>query len=175
MEKNQRTQLEFFVSEPCRGHKDGDLVPFFIEHGQILFVGTELYMEGCKFTYYIAPIDNHSGMLFLYLGNHAFDELREGLNKYTMNVAKETWPLLLEALDNGEKNNCSQVAIAKVNLGYYHFWGSFIKLENIEFSDLETDYIGYNVGFLIGRTSSILQEYIENDISSFQKIKIATK
>lgn len=175
MDENQRTQLEYFVSEPIHRHKDGDYDLFYIEEGPIVIAGTELYMEGGRFIYYIIPIDEHSGWLFLYLGNNSFDELREGLNKYTRNAAKETWPLLMEALTNGENNNFSDVALAKVNIGDLNFWCTFVKVENIYYTNLETEYIGYKAGFLIGRTGAMLQEYLNNDISSFQQIKIATK
>lgn len=175
LESNQRNQLQFFIEEADNKHKDGDYTLFYIERGPILFAGTELYMEGCKCIYYIYPLTEHSGYLFLYLGDHCFDEFYDELNKYTRKVAKETWPLLMEAIENGDNQNTSDIALSKIDAGDFKFWGSLVKIENIDYSDLETEYIGYKAGELIGRTCALLQEYINNDLSSFQQIKIAAK
>lgn len=65
--------------------------------------------------------------------------------------------------------------MTKVDNGYFKFWGTFVNVENIDFTDLDNEYIGEKAGRLLGMTCEMLSEYIEKDISTWQNIKEITK
>lgn len=171
----ERKELEFFISDSDDKHEDGDSELFCIERGNMVIVGTEVHIEGQKIIYYIAPSSNTTGLLFFYIGDDTFDNFIENLDEYNEESAWKTWPLLMHALSNGVNDNYSNIALARIDNGLFKFWGTFVNVENIDFNNLDTEYIGEKAGSLLSITCNMLSEYIEKDISTWQNLKEITK
>lgn len=160
--------FDFFLSDTDY-HNEPEIAPFYIEKGDELFVGRELYFKDVKITYYIYPTGEHSGILLLYLGDDIFDSIRDAIDDDTIDPVRKAWPIFIDALYNGVHDNDSRYALAKVNFGSeIIFWTMYSRIENIDFSDLDTEYIIGKVIQLYGYTVDMLNEMNGNKPSTWK-------
>lgn len=171
----QRHKLEFFINDRDPNDNVEDIVPFFIEKDKVLLAGREIFVNDCRLVYYIFPIDEFSAFLMLYIGDDAFDDFCENLDEHNQEAAYETWPKLMKAIFNGIHDNFTEIALTKIDIPNFKFWGTFVKIENIRYDDLDCEYIQRKASNLINNTIEMLQEYMENDLSNWQKVKIVAK
>lgn len=168
-----RREMEFFIEESSSIHNDYDVEGFYMEDEEHLYAGRNLYMEGNKITYYFFPVDKHQALLFLYIGDNAFDELYDSIDEYNIEAYCNTWPLLMRSFKDGSDDNYGRVALIKLPKVHASgtFWCFATMLENIVYDDMETDYVISKLGKLLTSSLEILNQYIENDISTWEKTK----
>lgn len=169
-----REQLEYFCEESLSKHDDDYIERFFLRiDKENYYVGRNRYIQGIKITYYIFPKDNYQAFLFLYIGDNIFDEFCDSIDEYSIEAYTKTWPLLIKSLEDGCKDNYSTAALIKLpNINKDgSFWCFATLLENIQYNNLETDYVTAKLVKLLDNSISILNQYAENDITNIEKVK----
>ncbi len=171
----RRYSLDFFLDSDYSSNTETDVNYFYIEKGDVFFAGRELLLEDRKITYYIYPLNNNSAFIMLYLGDDYFDNFIENLTDDCLEAYSNTWPKLMTALNNGVNDNYSHAGLMKFITDEFKFWSVCTKVENINFEDLETEYIMDKLGDLYIYTVDMLNEIIENDINFWEKTKSVAK
>ena len=172
----QRYSMNFFLEDYC-GKSEPEIEAFYLEDGDNIFGGRELLLEDRKITYYFFPIDSREALMFLYVGDDIFDEAVDSLDKYNEEGVMNAFPLFAQALINGANDNYSKTALIKlphVN-GRDSFWCFATKIENVDFDDLENEYVINKLQKLLSDTINVFNQLEENDISTWDKLKGAGK
>lgn len=164
----ERFSFDFF-NDDTYYHDEPEINLFYIEKEDNLFLGRELIVKDVKITYYVYPISEHSGFLVFYLGEDCFDSIREALDEDSINPIRSAWPKFIEALSNGIYDNDSSYALAKFDFGSeIKFWAMYTRIENIEFDNLNTEYVISKVVKLYSYTIDMLIELRDNEPSSWK-------
>ena len=169
MGPRQKFKMEFYLEDTKSLQKKDDIIPFYMENRNQIYVGRQWYLKTSqKLTYYFTPIDekNHSAFLFLYIGDDLFDDFVSTIESH-VNVTGKAWPLFYKALQNGIDDNYTRSALIK--LKHLHekdksFWCMATVVENIEWDDLETDYILSKLEVLLGDCNAMFDEIRENSV-----------
>ncbi len=152
--------INSFMVETCQGET---------------YIGKEMFLDEIKLTYYFYPTVEHEAIMFLYLENQAtFEELEEGINSYTFDAVHETYLLLIEALYNGRNDNYSRCALIKIKNGDGEgkpFWCFAAKVENIELSNLDSDYVHHKLMTLVEGTCNVFKQ-LQNEMSVWCQTKM---
>ena len=162
-----RDNFEFFIDE-CQYNGDTEVITFYIEKNDTFFIGKEVLINNKKLVYYFIPFQDNSAFVFLYLSDNDFDYLIDNLNKYNVEGTKNAWPLLMAALENAANDNYFKPSLFKYN---GMFWGLFTMVENIDITDIETEYVIGKFGNLYNYALNMLQEIHDNDISKWDMAK----
>ena len=148
---------------------------FFVEINEdLLYIGKEMFIDGIKLTAYFYPVEKDEALMFLYIKEQkAFDELEENIDKYTYDAVKESYPLLMEALINGRNDNYSHCALIRIENGDSKpFWCFTSKVENIDFSNLDNDYVHRKLISLVEATMNVFKQLNNNKISLWCQAKM---
>lgn len=172
----QRYSMKFFVEE-YHGKEDPEVNYFYLEGDDNVIGGREVLLEDKKITYYFFPTAQREALLFLYVGDDVFDEVVDNIDEYNEEGIINAFPLFIKALMNGAQDNYSQTALIKlphVN-GNGSFWCFATKIENVDFSDLDNDYVINKLSKLYSDTIDIFNQIDENDVSFWDQLKGAGK
>ena len=138
----RRNSMDFFYEE-YKGSDEPDLNAFYIEGEKMIYGGRELLLKDKKITYYVLPLEEHEAVLFLYVGDDIFDNLLNSIDEYSEPGIRNAYPLFMKSVDNGLNENLYSTAL--LNLPHAckdgKFWCFATKIENIDLSDLENDYV----------------------------------
>lgn len=167
MELPRRYSFNFFLQEiPQRN--EPEIESFYIENGQDVFGGRGLLMDDKKLTYYFYPIEEHSCLLLLFLGEDFFDELMKNLNNDNADEVARVWPKFAEAFINGRNDSDSQYALARWEFKDTRFWATYCRLENVDFQDMETEYVIGKLAKLYVFSVDMLNEIRTNEPSALR-------
>lgn len=181
--KTTTSEVPFFIDEANRQDEGVGILVTKGEAGE--WVGRTLTFtndEGntVRIAFYILPQDESAALVLCPLGESEWlSDLVSSLNEYNVKGATNAWPLLMAALKNGNDDNYSHsdapalIHIADVPTGESNVWGVAVKVENIDYEDLDTEYLYKKVAFAFKYAIEMLKEYKENDISTTD-ITIAT-
>ena len=125
-----------------------------------------------RYLFYILPLDESSALVFCPFGEAEWlSGFVSALNKYNIEGAENAWPLLMAALKNGIDGNYSHddapalIPIDDTPTGESNIWGVAVKVENIDYEDIDTKYLYKKAITASQYALSMLMEYQENDIS----------
>lgn len=167
MELPRRYSFNFFLEEiPQRN--EPEIESFYIENGHDVFGGRELLIDDKKLTYYFYPIEEHSCMLLLFLGEDFFDELMKNLNEDNADEVAKVWPKFTEAFINGRNDSDSQYALARCEFKDTQFWTTYCRLENVDFQNMETEYVIGKLIRLCNFSVDMLNEISTNEPSALR-------
>lgn len=172
----QRYSMQFFLEE-YHGKEEPEMNYFYLENDEHLYGGRELLLEDKKITYYFFPVDEGEALMFLYVGDDVFDEAVNNIDKYNHEGMTNAFPLFMKALEDGANDNYSRIALIKLpHLSKNgSFWCFVTKIENVDFSDLETDYVFGKLGKLCSGVIDIYNQLDENEVSFWDQVKGAGK
>lgn len=169
--------MEFFYEEVSINHKNGGCSAFYLKDDKRFYAGRHLYVDDKKITYYIMPLKEHEAIIFLYIGDDTFDEFCNEINDNTEEAFTKTWPMLIQALKDGINDNyykCALIKLPKVHEDGW-FWCFATRVENIDYKNMESDYVMGKVEKLVEQAVNIFVEVDENDISTWQRAKTIGK
>lgn len=172
----QRYSMNFFLEDYC-GKEEPEVEAFYLEDGDNFYIGRELLLDDRKITYYFLPIDKREALLFLYVGDDTFDKAVDNLDKYNEDGVMNAFPLFAQALKNGVNDNYTKTALIKLQHvnGKDSFWCFATKIENVDLTDLENEYVINKLQKLFSDSIDVLIQIEENDISNWDKLKGAGK
>lgn len=163
-----RYNFEFFLDE-CKTTKEPELYTFLVEKGEAVFVGKELHIDERKIVYYLLPFEDNTSLVILKMSDdEPYDSLIKNIDEYNVDGAKNAWPLLMAALSNGLNDNYLSPSLIKLN---DLFWGLSLMAENVSLDNLDSEYIVKKVVSLYSYAIDMLNQMIENDISTWDKLK----
>lgn len=167
----QRYSMQFFLEE-YHGKEETEMSYFYLENDDHLYGGRELLLDDRKITYYFLPIDKGEALMFLYVGDDIFDEAVNNIDRYNKGGLKNAFPLFMRALNNGEHDNYSSTALIK--LPHLNkdgsFWCFATKVENVDFSNMETEYVIGKLGKLYSDVIDIFNQLEENEVSFWDQL-----
>lgn len=167
MEASRRNEFVFFLDEiPQRNEPEIEI--FYIKKGEDLFGGRELLKDDMRITYYFYPTEKNSCLLLLFLGENYFDELMKNINEDNANEVAKAWPKFAEAYINGQNDSDSQYALARWKFNNTQFWSTYCRLENVDFQNMETEYVIGKLARLFSFSVDMLNEISENKPSSLR-------
>ena len=132
--------------------------------------------DTCRLSYYIIPQDNTSALLFLCFGEcEGLTNLVSSLDGYNRPGAEKAWPMLMKALDNGANDNYSSTAapaligISDVPTGEANIWGVAVKVENVDFENIDCEYVLGKVAFAKDYALQMLDQFEKNDVAGIDR------
>lgn len=161
-----RNNFAFFIEE-TRRVSEPVLTTFFVEKGDLFFVGKEIRIDDHKITYYLLPFSDGTATVLIKLADdEPFDSFIENIDEYNIDGCQNAWPYLMEAMYNGANDNYSSPALIKLN---DLFWGLCLQAENVSIEDLDSDYIFGKVGTLIDYAEAMIEQIDQNEVSGWDK------
>ena len=172
----QRFSMNLFLEE-YHGKDKPEIRLFYLENNDCLYGGRELLSKDSKITYYFCPTDKRSALMFLYAGDDVFDEVVDNINEYNQEGLSNAFPLFIKALVNGANDNYYGTALIKLPhiSGNGGFWCFATKVDNVDFSDLENDYVLDKLNDLLSDTLDIYKQINDNEVSLWDKLKSTGK
>ena len=167
----QRHEMKWAIESGNPGN-DG-LSMFFLRGNDVGYLGCELVGEdGTSLAWYFHLTGEKEALVFLYIHDNCFDDLVDNVDESNRKAVLEAWPLLMNALIRGADDNYSEPALIKLvstEKANASFWCLAMKIENIDFSDLEnwvSDYVSEKLKRLINYLGAMNEQLEKNDIST---------
>ena len=134
--------------------------------------------EDLGLLYYIAPLAHHEAILFVCLDE---DNAEKGLimnafndyDEYDLNILKPSFPKLMNAIIDGFHDNYTNYALIKLNYHEISYDCLATKISNIDFADLDTQYIFEKALDCSRCFMDMLDEMDEGEVTFAQKAKLA--
>lgn len=168
----QRHEMKWAIEEGDSG-KDEGLNVFYLDGNDVSYFGCELVGEnGNTLTWYFHLTGEKEAHIFIYIHDNCFDSLVDNLDESNRKAVFDAWPLLMNALVRGADDNYSEPALIKLastEIANAYFWCLAMKIENIDFSDLEnwvSDYVSEKLKRLINYLGAMNEQLEKNDIST---------
>ena len=174
----RRFKMDWPVKVLDKPVEDEEFYTFYLKNDEIVYAGKELRIKDIQITYYVWPIKDDYAMLFEYLGDDTFDDFFPNIDSYNEEVLKKTFPILMRAAYNGLNKNFSESALIPlkdVTKDDGYFWGIGTRLENIEFPELDTEYVLKKALKLHTYAIDLLTEMKEKKVSNTDLLKMYGK
>ena len=132
-----------------------------------------------RYSWYIQSLNENTALVFLNMGTNLgewLDQFYSDLDDSNRAAAFRTWPMLMEAIANGEDDNYSKMGLpALIRIKNptdeeYSLWVIAFQIENIDYANLDTKYVLDKVSSSIKFTQAMLLEYLNNDLSFWDKL-----
>ena len=180
-ENQMENRLHVFCEDaPCANE---EVKPLVIKTNEVLWGGRTVVSKDddgvgrTRWTWYIIPTDENTALLLFNLGPCEWlDNFKENLDEYNFNGVVKAWPRLIAALKNGCDDNYSHqevpalIRTSNPLLSGESIWAIVVKVENIDFEDLDTKYILGKVGMCLKFIGEMFQELRENDVAIKDKL-----
>lgn len=177
----QTDKVAFFV-QTAKGEKDGlDVLCTGKDDKKWVgrtFVVTDDDGDSTRYSFYVFPQDESSALLFCPFGVSPWlTQFVSSIDKYNADAAQRAWPLLMAALKNGCDDNYSHseapalIRVGDTPTGENDIWGVAVKIENVDFEDIDTVYVYKKAVWASNYAVNMLAEYQKNDISAVDAAK----
>lgn len=177
-----KTDKVVFFVETAKGEKEG-LDVLCTGKGDKEWVGRTVVVadddgDSTRYSFYVFPQDESSALLFCPFGVSSWlTQFVSSMDKYNVDAAQKAWPLLMAALKNGGDDNYSHgeapalIRVVDTPTGENDIWGVAVKIENVDFEDMDTAYVYKKVVWASNYAVNMLTEYQKNDISAIDAAK----
>ena len=177
-----KTDKVVFFVETAKGEKEG-LDVLCTGKGDKKWVGRTVVVtdddgDSTRYSFYVFPQDESSALLFCPFGVSSWlTQFVSSIDKYNVNAAQKAWPLLMAALKNGRDDNYSHsdapalICVGDTPTGENDIWGVAVKIENVDFEDMDIAYVYKKVVWASNYAVNMLTEYQKNNVSSIDAAK----
>lgn len=182
----KQTDKVVFFAETAKGEKEG-LDVLCTGKDDKEWVGRTVVVtdddgDSIRYSFYVFPQDESSALLFCPFGVSPWlTQFVSSMDKYNVDAAQKAWPLLMAALKNGFDDNYSHsevpalIHVGDVPTGESDIWGIAVKIENVDFENMDTAYVFKKAVWASNYAVNMLTEYQKNDISAVDAAKSGIK
>ena len=169
-------QIVFFL-ETIQGHEKGiDVLTTGV--GEREWVGRTISVpndddSSMRFSFYILPLDESSALIFCpFRSSPWLTKLVSSLDEYNIPGYRNAWPKLMAALKNGRDDNYSHgdapalICFTETPTDESDIWGVAVKIDNVDFKDVDTEYMYKKVIWASNYAIEMLDEYQKNEVST---------
>lgn len=170
---NERNCIEFFRGSCAKpeGNIETFLCPIDAKHS---FIGKELVIEDdCSIIYYFIPFSNNDAILLACVEeNGKLTESFEDYSQKDLEILYPSFPKTIRAIFDGNNANLTNYAIVRLDSNGHEFDCVATKVSNVDFLDLETDYLLMKAAELCSFASDVIGELDWDRVTFWQKARI---